>query len=86
MNTSVMMRCPKCKQASELCNLHLLDKSFKRTWVWLTDEEIAELALQEQLLLICDDLESLTQIVRAAEEALRAKNSTLACIPAVPPG
>ena len=40
MKTSVMMRCPKCEQTSELDNLHLLDKSFTRIWVGLTDEEV----------------------------------------------
>ncbi len=40
MKTSAMMRCPKCDETSELDNLHLLDRSFKREWVGLTDEEI----------------------------------------------
>ena len=39
MKTSVMMRCPKCSETSELDNLHLLDQSFKRTWVGLTRDE-----------------------------------------------
>jgi hypothetical protein len=42
MKTSAMMRCPKCEETSELDNLHLLDRSFKREWVGLTDEEIQE--------------------------------------------
>ena len=42
MKTSAMMRCPKCEETSELDNLHLLDRSFKREWVGLTDEEIEE--------------------------------------------
>lgn len=35
----------------------------------LTDEQIEEMARQEQLLLVCDDLEALTEIVRATERA-----------------
>ena len=42
MKTSAMMRCPKCDETSVLDNLHLLDRSFKREWVGLTDEEIQE--------------------------------------------
>ena len=42
MKTSAMMRCPKCEKTSELDNLHLLDRSFKREWVGLTDEEIEQ--------------------------------------------
>ena len=40
MKTSAMMRCPKCQKTSELDNLHLLDRSFKREFVGLTDEQI----------------------------------------------
>ena len=43
MKTSAMMRCPKCQKTSELDNLHLLDRSFKREWVGLTDEERSQL-------------------------------------------
>jgi len=43
MKTSAMMRCPKCEETSELDNLHLLDRSFKREWVGLTDEQISEI-------------------------------------------
>jgi hypothetical protein len=39
MKTSVMMRCPKCSETSELDNLHLLDRSFKLEWVGLTRDE-----------------------------------------------
>ena len=35
----------------------------------LTEEEIAELARQEQFLLICDGIEELTEIARAIERA-----------------
>jgi len=42
MKTSAMMRCPKCEQTSELDNLHLLDQSFKRTWVDLTRTQIQD--------------------------------------------
>ena len=42
MKTSAMMRCPKCEQTSELDNLHLLDQSFKRTWVALTRTQIQD--------------------------------------------
>ena len=40
MKTSIMMRCPKCAENSQLDNIHLLDHTFKREWVGLTDEEI----------------------------------------------
>ena len=43
MKTSAMMRCPKCEETSELDNLHLLDRSFKREWVGLTEEERSQL-------------------------------------------
>ena len=43
MKTSAMMRCPKCQKTSELDNLHLLDRSFKREWVGLTEEERSDL-------------------------------------------
>jgi hypothetical protein len=39
MKTSAMMRCPKCEETSELDNLHLLDRSFKREWVGLAKED-----------------------------------------------
>ena len=35
----------------------------------LTEEEIAELARQEQFLLVCDGLDQLTEIARAIERA-----------------
>lgn len=35
----------------------------------LTDEQIAEMALQEELFLICDGIEELTEIIRAVELA-----------------
>jgi hypothetical protein len=37
----------------------------------LTESQISEMATQEQLLLLCDDLEDLIQIVRAVESAQR---------------
>jgi hypothetical protein len=39
----------------------------------LTEKEIEELAVQEELLLVCDGLEALTDIVRAVEQAHRIK-------------
>ena len=42
MKTSVMMRCPKCSETSELDNLHLLDRSFKREWVDLTRTQMQD--------------------------------------------
>ena len=33
----------------------------------MTDEQIKEMALQEQFLLVCDDLDCLTEIVRTVE-------------------
>ena len=42
MKTSVVMRCPKCLETSELDNLHLLDRSFKRDWVGLTRTQMQD--------------------------------------------
>tara|TARA_R110002126_G_scaffold280660_1_gene428170 strand:- start:277 stop:510 length:234 start_codon:yes stop_codon:yes gene_type:complete len=42
MKTSVMMRCPKCEKTSELDNIHLLDRSFKRDWVGLTRTQMQD--------------------------------------------
>jgi len=42
MKTSAMMRCPKCEKTSELDNLHLLDRSFKREWVDLTRTQMQD--------------------------------------------
>jgi hypothetical protein len=47
----------------------------RREWVSLTEEELAELARQEQLLLICDDSDALREIARAIEQALKERNT-----------
>jgi hypothetical protein len=75
MKTSAMMRCPKCEETSELDNLHLLDHSFKREWVGLTDEEIKPCWHEA-----CQtDLELTSQLVvyfaKAIEAKLKEKNS-----------
>jgi hypothetical protein len=75
MKTSAMMRCPKCEETSELDNLHLLDRSFKREWVGLTDEEIKPCWHEA-----CQtDLELTSQLVvyfaKAIEAKLKEKNS-----------
>ena len=46
----------------------------RREWRGLTEEGLAEIARQEQLLLVCDDLDALREIARAIEAALRSKN------------
>ena len=46
MKTSAMMRCPKCEETSELDNLHLLDRSFKREWVDLTRTQMQDIYLK----------------------------------------
>lgn len=46
----------------------------RREWHGLTDEELAELARQEQLLLICDDFDALREIARAIEANLKERN------------
>jgi hypothetical protein len=46
MKTSAMMRCPKCGETSELDNLHLLDRSFKREWVDLAPAQIQDIYLK----------------------------------------
>jgi hypothetical protein len=47
----------------------------RREWVSLTEEELAELARQEELLLICDDFDALREIARAIEAALKERNT-----------
>ena len=47
----------------------------RREWRGLTEEDLAELARQEQLLLICDDLDALRVIARAIEAALKERNT-----------
>ena len=47
----------------------------RREWVSLTDEGLAELARQEELLLICDDFDALREIARAVEAKLKEKNT-----------
>jgi broad specificity phosphatase PhoE len=51
-----------------------------RQWQTLSEEEIYPLYSEPS-----SDAE-MVEFARAVEEKLRAKNSTLACIPAVPPG
>jgi hypothetical protein len=51
----------------------------RREWRGLTEEEIYPLYSEPS-----SDAE-MVEFARAVEEKLRAKNSTLACIPAVPP-
>ena len=66
MKTSAMMRCPKCEKTSELDNLHLLDRSFKREWVGLTEEEWLSLG--------CKSAEEV-RIGLAIEAKLKEKNN-----------
>ena len=73
MKTSVMMRCPKCEKTSELDNLHLLDRSFKREWVGLTDEEIDGLHMEVKVRLM--GTFDTKDIYRAIEAKLKEKNS-----------
>jgi hypothetical protein len=47
----------------------------RREWQSLTEEELAELARQEQLLLICDDSDARREIARAIEQALKERNT-----------
>ena len=47
----------------------------RREWRGLTDEGLAELARQEELLLICDDFDALREIARAVEAALKERNA-----------
>jgi sugar phosphate isomerase/epimerase len=46
----------------------------RREWHSLSEEELAELAHQEQLLLICDDFDALMEIARAIEAELKELN------------
>ena len=70
MKTSVMMRCPKCEKTSELDNLHLLDQSFKREWVGLTDEEAKKI----QTIMTYGNW-SFQKIIQTIEAKLKEKNS-----------
>jgi hypothetical protein len=47
----------------------------RREWVLLTEEGLAELARQEELLLICDDFDALKEIARAIEQACKERNT-----------
>ncbi len=47
----------------------------RREWQGLTEEDLAELTRQEQLLLICDDFDALEEIARAIEAVLKEKNA-----------
>lgn len=69
MKTSAMMRCPKCEETSELDNLHLLDRSFKREWVGLTDEEAKKI----QTIMIYGNY-SFLKIIQTIEAKLKEKN------------
>ena len=71
MKTSVKMRCPKCSETSELDNLHLLDRSFKREWVGLTDEE-AQQTFARHNCTISTHLAGI--LTRAIEAKLKEKN------------
>jgi hypothetical protein len=71
MKTSAMMRCPKCEETSELDNLHLLDRSFKREWVGLTDEE-AQQTFARHNCTISTHLAGI--LTRAIEAKLKEKN------------
>jgi hypothetical protein len=73
MKTSAMMRCPKCEKTSELDNLHLLDRSFKREWVGLTDEEIDGLHMEVKVRLM--GTFDTKDIYRAIEAKLKEKNT-----------
>ena len=66
MKTSAMMRCPKCGETSELDNLHLLDRSFKREWVGLTFREQQEAILNTH---------SVHEAIMNAEKKLKEKNN-----------
>ena len=66
MKTSAMMRCPKCEKTSELDNLHLLDRSFKREWVGLTEGE--------QVLLARDYGDTPLTLIYAVGNMLKEKN------------
>ena len=65
MKTSAMMRCPKCEETSELDNLHLLDRSFKREWVGLTFQEQQEAILNTH---------SIHEAIMNVEKRLKEKN------------
>jgi hypothetical protein len=85
MKTSAMMRCPKCEETSELDNLHLLDRSFKREWVGLTDEDCSLLLNQSDLLDMFENIgwysapkngfkKNCATLIRAIEAKLKEKN------------
>ena len=70
MKTSVMMRCPRCEQTSELDNLHLLDRSFKLEWVGLTDDELFKIWIESPA-----EIEDRFAFVKAVIAKLKEKNT-----------
>lgn len=69
MRTSIMMRCPKCAENSQLDHIHLLDHTFKREWVGLTDD--AEILAISNTMPYADRFE----FARAIEAVLKEKNT-----------
>ena len=55
MRTSIMMRCPKCAENSQLDNIHLLDHTFKLEWVGLTDEDCKGMSEGEKVIAMWAD-------------------------------
>jgi hypothetical protein len=69
MKTSVKMRCPRCEQTSELDNLHLLDRSFKREWVGLAAEDRLTAKYMQ------DAPEGIEAVIDYIEAKLKEKNT-----------
>ena len=68
------MRCPKCLKTSELDNLHLLDRSFKREWVGLTDEDIEKVCGFGEYTTTSTRI-TFTHLSKAIEAKLKEKNT-----------
>ena len=77
MRTSIMMRCPKCAENSQLDHIHLLDHTFKREWVGLTDEERRSIRewqrIQEELGAVWSPM--MLYLYEAIEAKLKEKNT-----------
>ena len=63
-----------CEQ-DQIAKVEAMFAQPSKPWVGLTPEDIAEVAKQEQLLLVCDGMEELTEIARVYEAKLREKNA-----------
>jgi hypothetical protein len=77
IDTGLALLCEMQKEGFGVFDLGAEYTHPSRQWQGLTNEEVDQMA---------SNAVDAWECARAVEEKLRAKNSTLACIPAVPPG